>query len=202
MPERSTPRIGSSWFSRPRGADIQAGAVLQARRWAAVVAVMFGVVTLGIGLASVPIDGFLHQTGPGGPVADWLVTAVPMVSAAAVGTLVAARRPGNPIGWMLLAIFLFAAAPTAGYSVLDYRVHHGTLPFGGTAVVLGEAWPMFLVLVAILLWLFPTGGCRRAAGGVRPGCWPSPGCWPGWWPRPGASWRSRGMTSGSARAET
>jgi hypothetical protein len=80
-----------------------------------------------------------------------------MVSAATVGTLVAARRPGNPIGWMLLAIFLFAAAPTAGYSVLDYRVHHGSLPFGWAAVVLGAAWPMFLVLVAVLLWLFPDG---------------------------------------------
>jgi len=40
---------------------------------------------------------------------------------------------------------------------LDYRMHHGTLPFGGAAVVLGEAWPMFLVLIVILLWLFPDG---------------------------------------------
>jgi hypothetical protein len=131
--------------------------ILWARRLAAVAAVVSGVVTLGIGLASVPIDGFLHQSGPGGPVADWLTTAVPMVSAAAVGTLVAARRPGNPIGWMLLAIFLFAAAPAAGYSILDYRMHHGSLPLGGAVVVLGAAWPMFLVLVAILLWLFPDG---------------------------------------------
>ncbi len=118
---------------------------------------LFGVFTLGIGLASVPIDGLTHQTGPGGPVIDWLVTAVPMVSAAAVGTLVAARRPGNPIGWMLLAIFLFAAAPTAEYAMLDYRMHHGTLPFGAAAVVLGEAWPVFLVLLVVLLWLFPDG---------------------------------------------
>ena len=98
---------------------------------------MFGVFTLGIGLASVPIDGFTHQTGPfGGPVIDWLVTAVPMVSAAAVGTVVAARRPGNPIGWMLLAIFLpgqvgndligpigSAALPVCiGVAVLKYRL--------------------------------------------------------------------------------
>ena len=123
----------------------------------AVAAVVFGVLTLAIGLASVPIDDLLHQTGPGGPVTDWLVTAVPMVSAAAVGTLVAARRPSNPIGWMLLAIFLFAAAPTGGYAVLDYRMHHGALPFGWVVVVFHAAWPMFLVLVTILLWLFPDG---------------------------------------------
>jgi hypothetical protein len=131
--------------------------ILWARRMAAVAAVVFGVFTLAIGLASVPIDDLLHQAGPGGPVTDWLITAVPMVSAAVVGTLVAARRPGNPIGWMLLAIFLFAAAPTAGYAILDYRMHHGTLPFGSVAVVLQAAWPMFLVLVATLLWLFPDG---------------------------------------------
>jgi hypothetical protein len=127
------------------------------RRMAAVAAVVFGVLTLAVGLASVPIDDLLHQTGPGGPVADWLATAVPMVSAAAVGTLVAARRPSNPIGWMLLAIFLFAAAPTGGYAILDYRMHHGTLPFGWVAVVFHVAWPMFLVLVTTLLWLFPDG---------------------------------------------
>jgi hypothetical protein len=46
---------------------------------------------------------------------------------------------------------------TAEYAVLDYRMHHGTLPFGGADVVLGEAWPMFLVLLVILLWLFPDG---------------------------------------------
>jgi hypothetical protein len=132
--------------------------ILWPRRTAQVAAVVFGVFTLAIGLASVPIDEFTHQTGaPGGLVIDWLVTAVPMVSAAAVGTLVAARRPGNPIGWMLLAIFLFAAAPTGEYAVLDYRMHHGTLPFGGAAVVLGEAWPIFLVLLVVLLWLFPDG---------------------------------------------
>ena len=120
-------------------------------------AVLFGVFTVGVGLANVPIDRFTHQAGPGGPVIEWLVTAVPMVSAAAVGTLVAARRPGNPIGWMLLAIFLFLAAPTAQYAVLDYRMHHGTLPLGGAAVVLGAAGPLFLVLLVVLLWLFPDG---------------------------------------------
>jgi hypothetical protein len=140
-----------------RRKGIPVSTILWPRRTAQVAAVVFGVFTLGIGLASVPIDGLTHQTGPGGPVIDWLVTAVPMVSAAAVGTLVAARRPGNPIGWMLLAIFLFAAAPTAEYAVLDYRMHHGTLPFGGADVALGEAWPMFLVLLVILLWLFPDG---------------------------------------------
>jgi len=124
---------------------------------AAIVAIVCGVLTLAAGLASVPVDDLIHQAGPGGPAVDWIVTAVPMIAAAVVGTLVAARRPGNPVGWMLLAIFLFTAAPASGYLTLDYRMHHGTLPLGSAAVILNEAWPMFLVLLATLLWLFPDG---------------------------------------------
>jgi hypothetical protein len=123
--------------------------IVWSRRTAQAVAVLFGVFTLGIGLASVPADGFTPPDRARGPVTDWLVTGVPMVSAAAVGTLVAARQPGNPIGWMLLAIFLFAAAPAGEYAKLDYRMHHGTLPFGGAAVVLNEACP----------WSPPTSRC-------------------------------------------
>jgi hypothetical protein len=136
--------------------------VLRWRRVAPVVAVAFGVLTLGVALAGPALDGVLHQHGPGGPVADWLTTAVPLVSAAAVGTLVAARRPRNPIGWIVLAIFLLAAAPDNQYAVLDYRMHHGRLLFGWAAVALLGAWPLFLALIAVLLWLFPDG---RLPGG-------------------------------------
>ncbi|MGB6453882.1 MAG: hypothetical protein WBH47_05245 [Streptosporangiaceae bacterium] len=36
-------------------------------------------------------------------------------------------------------------------AIWDYRLHHGTLPMGSAAVVLGAASPMFLVLLASLL---------------------------------------------------
>jgi MFS family permease len=127
------------------------------RRVAPIVAIAFGVLTLAVALAGPALDGVLHQHGLGGPVADWLTTAVPLVSAAAVGSLVAARRPRNPIGWIILAIFLLAAAPDSQYAFLDYRMHHGKLPFGWVAVALLGAWPLWLALIAILLWLFPDG---------------------------------------------
>jgi hypothetical protein len=126
-------------------------------RWAAVAAVAVGVLTLGLDLAVVPLDSLTHQTGPGGPVADGLSTAAVVVPAVAVGTLLAARRPRNPIGWMLLTILLLGVNPTDQYAILDYRMHHGTLPLGGAVVVLGDSWPLFLPLIAILLWLFPDG---------------------------------------------
>jgi hypothetical protein len=131
--------------------------ILRSRQAAPVVAVALGVLTLGFCLAAVPLDGLIHQSGPGGPVADWLSTAVVVVPVSVVGVLLAARRPRNPIGWILLAILLLGFNPLGEYAVLDYRVHHGTLPFGWVAVVFGSDWPMFLVLIAILLWVFPDG---------------------------------------------
>ena len=131
--------------------------VLRSQRVAPVAAVAFGVLTLGLDLASVPLDSIAGTLGPGGQLADWVTTAVGVVPAVAVGTLLAARRPRNPIGWILLTIFLLAAAPVNDYAVLDYRMHHGTLPLGWVAVVLGSGWPILLVLIAILLWVFPDG---------------------------------------------
>jgi hypothetical protein len=126
-------------------------------RTAAAAAVLLGVVALGLGAASVVLDHLTHQPGTGGWAADAFLTTVGVVPATAVGMLLAARRPRNPIGWMLLAIIILEVSPTAPYLNLDYRTHHGTLPLGGAAVVIEECWPMFLVLVTLLLWLFPDG---------------------------------------------
>jgi hypothetical protein len=129
-----------------------------------VAAVVLGVVMLVLGAASVLLDSLTHQPGTGGPAADAFFTAVGAVPATAVGTLLAARRPRNPIGWMLLAIVIVEINPASQYLILDYRMHHGALPLGWVALVLKECWPMFLVLISLLLWLFPDGtlpGGRR-----------------------------------------
>ena len=131
--------------------------VARTSRVASVAAVVFGVLTLATGLASASLDSAIHQSGPGGPVADLLFTTAVLVPAAGVGALLAARRPGNPLGWILLAIFIESVAPFNQYAALDYRMHHGTLPLGGLAVALGQLWPVFLFLIAVLLWLFPDG---------------------------------------------
>jgi len=132
---------------------------------APVAAVALGLLTLGSGLATVVLDRQIHQSGPGGPVADLLFTEAVLVPGAAVGTLLATRRPRNPLGWILLLIFILAVAPADQYAAVDYRTHPGALPLGGLAVVLGAAWPLFLVLIAMLLWLFPDG--RLPAGRWR-----------------------------------
>jgi hypothetical protein len=100
--------------------------VFSSRRVAPVAAVALGALTLGLGLTTVPLDiltdAVAHQVGPGGPAADWVSTAALMAPPVAVATLLAVRRPGNPIGWILLAIFLVAFAPVGDYAVLDYRI--------------------------------------------------------------------------------
>ncbi len=143
--------------------------ILHARRVAPVAAVALGVLTLGAGLASVPLDSLAHQPGAGGPfggLLSWLFVSVALAPGVAVGTLLAARRPGNPIGWLLLAIFFQGVAPVGDYVIIDYRMHHGTLPLGGVAVAVLASWPVWLVCIAILLWVFPDG--RLPVGRWRP----------------------------------
>ena len=89
-------------------------------RAAPAAAVALGVLTLAAGLANVPLGILTHQEGAGGPAGDVLFTALVIVPAAGVSTLLAARRPRNPLGWILFAIFLISAAPVGLYAVLDY----------------------------------------------------------------------------------
>jgi hypothetical protein len=77
----------------------------------------------------------------------------------AVGYVVARRQPTSPIGWLLLGWALLT--PMVGmallYSVLDYRIHHGTLPFGPVAVMAESAEFGIAVLAALTVLLFPDG---------------------------------------------
>jgi hypothetical protein len=127
------------------------------RRAAQVAAIVFGLVALGLGLATASLDAITHEAGVGSLWTETIANAAAVTPAAAVGTLLAARRPRNPIGWMILAILVLGFSPTGEYAVLDYRMHHGALPLGGLAVILQECWPLFLVFIAIMVWVFPDG---------------------------------------------
>ena len=71
-----------------------------------------------------------------------------MVPFALVGFVVARRQPRNPIGWTLLGVagFFVLSADAGLYLILDYRVHHGGLPFGPVAVLLQPGWAPAIVL--------------------------------------------------------
>jgi hypothetical protein len=101
-----------------------------------------------------------------------LIRTISLLPAVTVGTLVAVRRPGNPLGWLLLGAGLFFSvnAGAVAYSILDYRFHHGTLPLGRVALALEPTWAGGLVMIAGCLWLFPEGrlpsGRWRRVGGI------------------------------------
>jgi hypothetical protein len=86
------------------------GKILWSRRVAPVTAVTIGVLTLGLAVVSVPLDYLSRRPGavPGDVIGIGTVGA-----GVAVGALVAARRPRNPIGWILLAIFSSLTSPPA-----------------------------------------------------------------------------------------
>ena len=133
-----------------------AGTKAWSRRVAPGAAVAFGALTLGAGLATVPLDRLAHQPEPHGPL-SLLFLVVFLTPGVLVGTLLAVRRPRNPIGWMLLGFYFLAIAPAGDYAIIDYRLHHGHLPLGSVAVVVLASWPVWLVLIASLLWVFPDG---------------------------------------------
>jgi hypothetical protein len=89
-----------------------------------------------------------------------------------VGLLVAARRPANPLGWLLL-LFGFSLAANeflrvyAAYALL-YRP--GSLP-GGLAVAWGSSWIWAFIypVLPFVFLLFPDG--RLPSRGWRPFAW-------------------------------
>jgi hypothetical protein len=93
-----------------------------------------------------------------------------MMSLAAVGLVVARRQPGNPLGWMFLALAaLSALGVSAGaYAVLSYRLGHH-LPLGVAAVFLALYWCPVIVAFPLMILLFPDG--RLPSPRWRPVLW-------------------------------
>ena len=76
-----------------------------------------------------------------------------------VGAVIAWHRPANPLGWILLGAggADVLSAVSGSYSVLDYRIHHGALPFGPVAVLLQPAWAVTFTLLGLIILLYPDG---------------------------------------------
>lgn len=90
----------------------------------------------------------------------------------AVGAFVAARRPGNAIGWLLLAVGLLVALGLVAeqYAIFSVATRPGA-PGGGLAAWV--SFPAWIVAVGLLftfvLLLFPTG--RLPSARWRPVAW-------------------------------
>ena len=133
------------------------------RRWPAGLAWALWALTL-LGLAAtVWLDRLLRQAGRpelAALPASGIPLAVAAVSAATVGAVVAGRRPGHPVGWLLVGLGLSVSAQemTFAYTRYGLVVRPGSLP--GAAYLAGLNNGLVLAWIScagFVLLLTPTG---------------------------------------------
>ncbi|HEV3290828.1 MAG TPA: hypothetical protein VG123_17735 [Streptosporangiaceae bacterium] len=133
-------------------------AVLPGRRRAARIAVpalaaLLLVLLVGGAVLS-SMAGKLSSGGLGG-----IGLVVVILSVAAAGLVVAWHQPGNPAGWLLVAVALCFGAALAGgsYTALVFTAGHRGLPLGLAAFGLNALWGVAIILFPLVILLFPDG---------------------------------------------
>jgi len=121
-----------------------------------VAALALGGLVLVLAVAYVPLARLSHQS------LNATTASLPVwvTAPGAVGAFVVAwRKPGNPVGWLLLAATAVSMLTddAAYYAVADYRLHHGGLPLGWVALLAQPAGLLGLVLFGLVFLLFPDG---------------------------------------------
>jgi len=119
-------------------------------------ALVLGGLVLALMIADVPLASLAHQSlaASGGSVPVWM--SAPF---AVVGFVLAWRKPGNPLGWVILGVAgCFALSEDASYyTVADYRLGHGGLPLGWLALLAQPGWAPGITLLGLVVLLFPDG---------------------------------------------
>ena len=138
-------------------------------------AVLLGVLVLALAVLVVPLAILAGATGDSSGGGEYLGPAFGLV-----GFLVAWRRPGNPLGWLLLGAvgFLVLSSDAGLYAVAAYRVPGSHLPLGWVAVLLQPGWAPAISLFGLSVLLFPDGRLPGPRWRWRSGptlCF--------WWPR-------------------
>jgi len=124
-------------------------------RLASPTAVVIAVLAVALGIADLPLEHLIHQLtfSNGG------YQVIVVLAFALVGVVIALRLPSHPIGWLLISVglFLVLTGVASDYSILDYRMHHGTLPLGPIAILLAPSWAPAIALLGLTILLFPDG---------------------------------------------
>jgi hypothetical protein len=121
-----------------------------------VTAWVLGGLVLILVIADPLLAGLAHQNmdASGGSLPVWISAGF-----GAMGFVVAWRKPGNPLGWVLLcaAVCTALSEDASFYAVADYRLRHGGLPLGWVALLAQPFWAPAIVLLGLAFLLFPDG---------------------------------------------
>ena len=98
---------------------------------------------------------------------DWLPLTLPFL---VVGTILAVRRPMNPIGWLLLGLICALALATEPIDTTPAAIADGTAPLAATALAVvsaSVAGPMIFVILQVLTLVLPAGTFPTGTWGRR-----------------------------------
>jgi signal transduction histidine kinase len=93
---------------------------------------------------------------------EWVSYVAPLavLMSSGVGIVLATRRPGNPIGWLLLVngVVLAVSGLATNYSVYGLLEEPGSLPAADVAAVYDQsAWPLLFAPLTAIAFVFPDG---------------------------------------------
>jgi signal transduction histidine kinase len=134
------------------------GLVRIASRLAACAAALAALVLVvgGLALDRVAAD---RQIAGSGPVWLYPFLVAAVAAPAAVGALIATRRPRNPIGWILVlgALSLAVVLAAQPYALVALDAERGSLPGGSWAALAASQWPFFFAWPLAVAFVFPDG---------------------------------------------
>jgi hypothetical protein len=119
-------------------------------------------------VADMPLGYATRWAGAG--FGENLVVFLILLPVVLVGFVVARRQPGNPMGWMFLALALLGVLSGVGsdYAWYSYQLGHH-LPLAAVGVLFGPYWCPLLVTLPLMILLFPDG--RLPSRRWRPVLW-------------------------------
>jgi hypothetical protein len=127
-----------------------------------------GVLIILLLAADAPLESAARYAGQGFGLQ--FATFIALVPMAPLGFVVARRQPGNPLGWMFLALIALLLLGGVGqaYAWLSYQLGHH-LPLAVVGVFLAPAWIWLFVTLPLVILLFPDG--RLPSPRWRPVLW-------------------------------
>jgi hypothetical protein len=114
---------------------------------------LLAVAAVTLTVAGAPLAVEVHQTG------GWITSSALFLPFAVVGLLIVHRQPQNPVGWVMVVLYLlYTLSGTAGlYAVLAFRFDHPGLPLARLAVASTQFWIALVLLLPVPILLYPDG---------------------------------------------